>query len=347
MLFPALMCAAFVGRSLETAGPDGSLSRTMAGAAQKLLESLDAQERSSAEIPFRSEERRNWHYTPVRRQGLAFKSMTPAQQELARALLRSGLSARGYWKATTIMSLEEILRELEHGFGPGRDPGLYYVSIFGAPSPAEPWGWRVEGHHLSLNFTLVPGEPIADTPSFFGSNPAEVRQGAKKGLRALAREEDLGRELVKSLDEAQRRAAVLSGDASSGGLVPAESRTAEIQDNRGLPVAQMTAAQREILLALLNEYAGSMAAPLAEARLERLQAAGLDRVVFAWKGGLEPGMPHYYRVQGPTFLIEFDNTQNDGNHIHSVWRDFQGDWGEDLLAEHYKTAPAGHGHSHP
>jgi uncharacterized protein DUF3500 len=161
----------------------------------------------------------------------------------------------------------------------------------------------------------------------------------------LEREENLGRELVKSLDETQRRLAVMPRETSAG-IVPSESRNAEIKENRGLRVAEMSAAQREILLALLNEYAGNMAPQLAEARLLKLRKAGFDSVVFAWSGGLEPGMPHYYRIKGPSFLIEFDNTQDEANHIHTVWRDFRGDWGEDLLADHYRTAPASHGHSH-
>jgi hypothetical protein len=326
---------------IDTSG----LSQVMANAASNMLAALDSQQRANVQFPFSSDERMNWHYTPVPRKGIPLKRMTPVQQKLAYALLSTGLSARGYVKAVTIMSLEEILREMEQGKGPDRDPDLYFFSIFGTPSDAEAWGWRVEGHHLSVNFTLVPGQGIADTPSFFGSNPAEVRQGPRKGLRVLEREENLGRELVKSLDEAQRKLAVMPSEASAG-IVPSESRNAELKENRGLRVAQMKPAQREILLALLNECAGNMAPQLAEARLAKLRKAGFDDVVFAWKGGLEPGMPHYYRIQGPTFLVEFDNTQDQANHIHTLWRDFHGDWGEDLLADHYRTASPSHGHSH-
>lgn len=323
---------------IDTSG----LSQVTATAASNMLAALDSQQRANVQFPFSSDERMNWHYTPIPRKGIPLKRMTPVQQKLAYALLSTGLSARGYVKAVTIMSLEEILREMEQGKGP--DPDLYFFSIFGTPSDAEAWGWRVEGHHLSVNFTLVPGQGIADTPSFFGSNPAEVRQGPRKGLRVLEREENLGRELVKSLDEAQRKLAVMPSEASAG-IVPSESRNAEIKENRGLRVAQMRPAQREILLVLLNEYAGNMAPQLAEARLAKLRKAGFDDLLFAWKGGLEPGMPHYYRIQGPTFLVEFDNTQDQANHIHTLWRDFHGDWGEDLLADHYRTAPGSHGHS--
>jgi hypothetical protein len=350
MIRLAILVLVFTSTSLLThAGerPDAaaSLSQAMATSAHNLLAALDSEQRASVDIPFSSDERMNWHYTPVPRKGIPLKRMTPAQQKLAYALLSTGLSARGYVKAVTIMSLEEILREMEQGKGSDRDSDLYFFSIFGTPSDAEAWGWRVEGHHLSVNFTLVPGQGIADTPSFFGSNPAEVRQGPRKGLRVLEREENLGRELVKSLDEAQRKLAVMPNEASTG-IVPSESRNAEIKESRGLRVAQMSPVQREILLALLNEYAGNLAPQLAEARVVKLNKAGFDNVLFAWKGGLEPGTPHYYRIQGPTFLIEFDNTQDKANHIHTVWRDFHGDWGEDLLADHYRTAPASHGHSH-
>jgi uncharacterized protein DUF3500 len=350
LIWLAILVLVFTSASLSTHAsekPDvtSSLSQAMATAASNLLAALDSEERAGVEFPFSSDERMNWHYTPVPRKGVPFKRMTSAQQKLAYALLSTGLSARGYVKAVTIMSLEEILREMEQGKGPARDPDLYFFSIFGTPSDSEPWGWRVEGHHLSVNFELVPGQRIADTPSFFGSNPAEVRQSPRNGLRVLEREENLGRELVKSLGEAQRKLAVLPSEASAG-IVPSESRNAEIKENRGLRVREMSAAQREILLALLNEYAGNMAPQLAEARLVKLRKAGFDSVVFAWKGGLEPGMPHYYRIQGPSFLIEFDNTQDEANHIHTVWRDFHGDWGEDLLADHYRNAPTNHGHSH-
>ncbi len=330
---------------LMAASPENPSNKVMVEAAGNLLASLTADQKAKIEFAFDSDERMNWHYIPRERKGLPFKEMEPAQQKLAHAFLAAGLSQRGYLKAVTIMSLEEILKEMEQGKGPTRDPDRYFFSVFGTPSETQTWGWRVEGHHISLNFTLVDGRRIADTPSFFGSNPAEVKEGPRKGLRVLGREMDMGRNLVKSLDENQRKKAILS-DKAPADIVTAATRKVEIAENRGLPVGQMTAAQREALLALVSEYANNMPRDLADARIEKIRKAGFDKVVFAWEGGVEPGMPHYYRIQGPTFMIEYDNTQNNANHIHTVWRDFNGDWGEDLLADHYKTAPAGHGHDH-
>lgn len=330
---------------LLAASPQTSASKVMVEAANNLLASLNADQKAKIAFPFDSDERMNWHYIPRERKGLPFKEMEPAQQKLAHAFLSAGLSQRGYLKAVTIMSLEEVLKEIEQGKGPTRDPDRYFFSVFGAPSETQTWGWRVEGHHISLNFTLVNGVRIADTPSFFGSNPAEVREGPRKGLRVLGREMDMGRALVKSLDENERSKAILS-DKAPADIITAASRKVEIAENKGLPASRMTATQREALLALITLYANNMPQELSDARVQKIRKAGLDKVVFAWEGGLEPGQPHYYRVQGPTFMIEYDNTQNEANHIHTVWRDFNGDWGEDLLASHYKSAPAGHGHDH-
>jgi Protein of unknown function (DUF3500) len=292
-------------------------------------------------VPFETDERMNWHFIPKERKGLPFKQMDSAQKHLAHAFLSAGLSQRGYFKATTIMSLEEVLRVLEQGKGPTRDPELYYFSIFGQPSATEPWGWRVEGHHLSLNVAVIKGHLIASTPQFFGSNPAEVMDGPRKGLRVLRQEEDLGRALLKALDEKQRAAAVIETTAPRD-IITGASRKAEIGAPKGLAASHMNNKQRQLLLAVLEEYARPMPPEIAEERMEKVRKAGLDKVYFAWAGGPDLGQPHYYRIQGPTFLIEYDNTQNEANHIHSVWRDFDGDWGMDLLRMHYDAAPHKH-----
>ncbi len=338
-----LLLPCCLGLLLGANRPDPS-NRVMVEAAGNFLAALNAEQKSKAVLPFDIEERMNWHYIPRARKGLPFKEMTAAQQQLAHALLSSGLSQRGYLKATTIMSLEEILREIEQGRGPVRDSLLYYFTIFGEPSGSKTWGWRVEGHHVSLNFTLVDGQKIADTPAFFGSNPGEVKNGPRAGLRVLAREEDLARELLRSLNEEQRKMAVLSATAPHD-IVTAASRKAGIQEDKGLPSTRMKKEQLDLLVRLIEEYASNMPEDLAQARVQRVRKAGLNKLVFAWMGGQERGELHYYRVQGPTFLIELDNTQDNGNHIHSVWRDFNGDWGEDLLARHYQTS-AHHGESH-
>jgi hypothetical protein len=219
-----------------------------------------------------------------------------------------------------------------------RDLELYYVTVFGDPSASGTWGWRYEGHHLSLHWTIVAGKSLATTPQFMGSNPAEVRDGPKKGTRVLAAEEDLARALVQALDAAQRGRAVLSATAPDD-ILTSNTRKAAVQENRGLPWSAMTTGQRGMLLALIEEYASVMPRPLARERVEKVRRAGLDAVTFAWMGGLERGLPHYYRVQGPTFLIEYDCTQNGANHVHAVWRDFEGDFGVDLLSEHHRNSP--------
>lgn len=310
----------------------------MADAARHFLSALNDDQRSKASFAFDSDERENWHFIPKDRKGLPLKEMIPAQRHLAYALLSTGLSQRGYVKAVTIMSLEQILQEME---GPNRkfprDPELYYVSIFGAPGETGTWGWRVEGHHLSVNFTIQDGKLAGVTPSFLGTNPAEVRTGARAGLRVLAAEEDLGRELVTLLDEEQRKIAILDTKAPDD-IVTLASRQADLGKPVGLPLSRLTPEQQSVAVQLVREYLGRVRGEFAEPEFARIQSAGWDQVYFAWEGSLIRGQRHYYRLHGPTFVFEYDNTQNDANHIHAVWREFHGDFGRDLLAEHLKQA---------
>lgn len=316
--------------------PPAAPPPTMAIAARAFLDSLTPELKARAQFAFDAEERFVWFYTPVPRKGLTLKDMSEPQRKAAMDLLRTGLSEKGYAKAETIRSLEDVLVEL--GGNPvQRDRQLYYFSIFGEPGPKATWGWRYEGHHLSQNWTIVNGSALATTPQFFGANPAEVRQGSRAGLRALAAEEDLGYELVRSLDGSQRPSAIID-PKSPNDILTTNTRAAVIQEDRGISYSAMTEAQKAILLKLVAEHAGAQIEAVARERLATAKAE-LSRVKFSWMGGTEKGQGHYYRVQGPTFLIEFDNTQNEANHIHQVWRDFKGDWGRDLLAEHYKTAP--------
>jgi hypothetical protein len=311
----------------------------MAESANKFLASLNAEQKAKASFSFGDEQRYDWHFIPKDRKGLPLKEMNEQQRKLAMEFLKSGVGAAGYQKATTIISLEPILAEIE---GPGRrfprDPELYYVSIFGTPSAKSPWGWRFEGHHMSLNFTVVKGELVATTPLFFGSNPAEVRQGERKGLRALAGEEDKGRELIQSLDEKQRAVAIFNQTALPD-IVTMNSRKADPLKPGGIAAAQLTKPQKELLSKLIDEYLARMPADVAAERSKKLKDAGMDKISFAWAGGVNKGDPHYYRMQGPTFLVEYDDTQNNANHIHSVWRDFNGDFGADLLQAHYQATP--------
>ena len=306
----------------------------MAEAAAHLLAALTPEQKAKCSFAIQDEERLNWHFIPCPRKGLPLKELTSAQRPLVQALLASGLSQRGYMKAATIMSLEEILKELEQGNGPERDPGLYYLSLFGTPGARDFWGWRVEGHHLSLNFAIGGGETIAVTPSFLGSNPGEVRNGPRQGLRVLGAEEDLARQLVKALDESQRQTAIYTNRAPAD-IITAADRKARMLAPMGLSATAMTGAQRDLLWSLIREYVYRYRAEIADRDLEKIHGAGLETISFAWAGGVEPGQGHYYRVQGPSFLLEYDNTQNNANHVHSVWRDLKSDFGEDLLGKHY------------
>lgn len=307
----------------------------MSEAAGAFINSLSADQRGKATFAFDDEQRLDWHFIPRARKGIPFKELDPVQRLLGNALLGAGLGQRGLIRAATIMSLDAILREIEQGKGPVRDPELYFLSVFGDARSSKPWGWRVEGHHVALNFTLVEGKTVASTPAFFGANPAEVLQGARKGLRALAPEEDLARLLIKSLDDKQRAQAVVSEKAPSD-ILSTNLRKAEPLKPAGLQAGKLGQKQQDILMTLLSEYASRHAPDIAAARLDRVRAAGLGNIFFAWAGGFEKGQPHYYRIQGPSFLVEYDNVQNNANHIHTVWRDFDSDFGADLLALHYK-----------
>lgn len=308
-------------------------SSEITAAATTWLASLSAEQRQRAVFSLESPERENWHFIPRPRQGLPLKEMTSSQRDLARGMVNSVLSHQGQLLAESIIALEKVLFELEKK--PHRDPELYYFSVFGTPGAAA-WGWRLEGHHLSLNITVV-GKRVSVTPSFFGANPAEVRSGSAKGRRTLASEEDLGRAFVRSLTDKQQAQAILPGPAPEE-IITGASRQAQIENPAtpaGILVGELTNAQRAKLLDLVKLYAHRLRGDLAQQELDKIMKAGWERVRFAWAGGLERGEAHYYRIHGPTFVIEYDNTQSNANHIHTVWRNFQGDFGRDWLREHY------------
>ena len=316
--------------------PHVHVASRMTECANRFLAALDANQRGKATFPFQSDERLNWHFIPKERKGLPLREMMPYQKHLASALLAAGLSQTGYIKAVTIMSLENVLRIIENDSGEHRNPEKYYFSVFGTPSDSGTWGYRVEGHHFSQNYTVVNGGVI-DGPSFFGANPAEVRQGPRKGLRTLSGEEDLGIELIHALDEQQQKVAIVDPTAYKD-ILTAASRKAAVQGQpSGLPASKMNANQFDALMALMEEYARNVPEELAESRIAQINKAGRN-IQFAWSGGINRGDPHYYRVQTASFLIELDDTQDDTNHIHSVWRDFTGDFGEDLLQQHYQAS---------
>jgi hypothetical protein len=324
---------------LSAGDPRASLSSPATddvAAARAFLSTLRPALRREALFPFADADRRNWHYVPRRRKGVSLKEMNQRERAAAHALLRAALSARGYEKATGVVALEGILREMET-FGWSRDPELYWMTVFGEPSDAAPWGWRFEGHHLSLNFSSAGRDLVAATPAFYGANPARVPAGPRAGWRVLAVEEDLARRLLASLSPAQRSRAIVSSEAPADiVLSPGRQDPPAVE---GLPASEMTAAQRETLFALLAEYVRNVRADVADARWKEIETEGTGNVRFAWAGSTEHGRGHYYRIQGPTFVVEYDNTQNRANHVHSVWRDLRHDFGADLLRRHYEESP--------
>lgn len=325
---PSLALAALgvVGVALWASAFVDQTGSQMATSANRFLAALDEKQSAQATFPFDSPERLNWHFIPRARKGLSVKEMTPAQRALAFGLLHTGLGGSGYLKATTIMSLEQILKDIEKGSGPVRDPELYYVTVFGTPGDAGRWGWRVEGHHLSLNFTLDGGKIVAATPTFFGANPAEVRQGTRKGLRTLADVEDRALRLVQALNEEQKKAAVIAPEAPHD-IRAANTPQPPTAAAEGVAYSDLNDDQRALLRALVDTYAGDMPTEVGQAWLEEIKRAGPENVRFAWTGPADRNQPHAYKVQGPTFLIEFNNTQNNANHIHAVWRNMLGDFG--------------------
>ena len=317
----------------QTPAPDPSSA--MASAASAWLTALDPARQMQASLPFGSEERLNWGFVPRSRRGVSIREMSTGERSAARAILESSLSKSGLTKVDAIVQLEEVLFALQGSAI--RNPELYYVTLFGTPAPQGAWGWRFEGHHVSLNWTIRDGRLVSSTPQFLGADPAEVRDGPRRGTRPLAAEEDLAHALVLSLSPKQRARAVVDDDAPPDILTGSSRAVVRLADE-GVAYADLNPEQQGTLLALLEEYASVQSEAVARARLEQVRT-GLPSVRFAWRGGLEKGQGHYYRIQGASFLIEYDNTQDDANHIHSVWREFQGDWGRDLLAEHYATAP--------
>lgn len=327
--------------SRSAAAAMSKAAQEMADAANTLMAALSPEQLRQAKFLFLDEERRNIHYFPVPRRGLPLKDMNTSQQQLAYALLSTGLSMQGYVKALTIMSIGQVLREMDpNNPNPLRDPEYYYLSIFGTPGPTGVWGYRLEGFHISISFTIVDGKQIAIAPSFMGVHPATNMDGPRKGLRVMSQEEDLARKLATSLDEKQRKIAFYEIpvflEETVGGLLTANARKIENFEPFGIPASQMTADQVESLWELIQVTAHRHRAEVAETDLARIERAGKGKIYFRWSGSLEPGKGHHYIVQGPTFLIEYDNTQDDANHVHCMWRDLENDFGDNLIRKHYE-----------
>jgi len=328
------------GKSQQKREPESA-----SDAANALLQALPQTTRTQVQLSFDSAERTNWNYVPMRRAGVPLADLDPNQKTLVDPLLRSALSPTGFGTAKAIVDHESILAEIEGN--PRRDPELYYTAVFGQPGPRAPWAWRFEGHHLSINATYVDGQTQTVAPLFMGSNPARVASGPKTGLRLLAAEEDLARELMRMMPASQRSHAMLSAQAFSD-IVTRNDPKVRSLTVEGLAAGDMSQAEQAQLRKLLLVYASRMTENAAREQLERIDHTGFDKLHFGWAGSLEPGKPHYYRLHGPTVLIEYDNTQNNANHIHTVWRDLERDFGGDLLRVHYEQHQPGdaHGHEH-
>ncbi len=332
-----LLACAGLGLTAAWSAAFEDVAREMQQHAKHFLAALDDAKRDKATFAFEDEERFNWHFTPVDRQGLPYRELTRGERRLADRLLASGLSRDGLDKAFGIMFLDQVLFERERR--DIRDPDRYFVSIFGTPGEQGAWGWRIEGHHLSLNFTLRDGQVVSTSPAFMGSNPAIVRDGPHAGLEVLADEQRLARALLGLLDD-EARARVVFAEEAPRDIVTSNSRRVDVGAPIGLPVRDMTPQQAEALMELIRVYLDRMRPELAQVELEKIMRADTGAIHFAWAGSAEVGAPHYYRIHGPTFLIEYDNTQSGANHVHSVWRDLTNDFGVDVLAEHYATAHA-------
>lgn len=315
---------------------DRTFGQDISDRANEFLATLTPELRTKASYPISSDERMNWTIVPRIRNGATFKDFNPRQREAALDLLKASLSEQGYSKATGIMQLENVLREIE-GRGPNdtyRDPVNYFFTIFGTPSANAPWGWRLEGHHVSLNFFSVDGSIVSSTPSAFGSNPGIVRSGSQKGKEVLKFETDLGFALVNSLSATQLKKARFSETAPPEMLTLAV-REARPIDPKGLGFKEMTDAQQKKLMELLRVYVTNYAFGFSSRLMDKIKKAGIDKLSFAWAGSLQPGSGHYYRIQGPMLLIEYDNTQNNANHVHTAVRDLTDDFAYDILREHY------------
>ena len=319
----------------QSDGASGSDTSVTTVTARTFLSTLNARQRSTASFRFDDPKRTNWAYVPQRRDGIPLRDMSAEQRGAAFGLLATGLSERGTMLARGVIELERTLGELE-GFPwfPRRDPGLYYVALFVEPGDAPPWGWRFEGHHLSVNVTDLGGHGHVSAPLFVGANPARIPSGPRKGFRLLAAEEDLAFELLQMLDPQQRARATINAQ-TFGNIVSGTDPAVGSMAFAGVPAAEMTVDQQRQLRRLLGLYAGRMADSSASRQLRRLEEAGFERLHFAWAGAHQPGQPHYYRIHGPTVLVEYDNSQSSANHIHSVWRDLENDFGGDLLRKHY------------
>lgn len=335
----ALLCLSFFV-SLDSACCHDGVDE-MTATANRILATLNDGQKAKCVFEFDSPRRKAWNFVPdkfiqpdAKRYGLVLSEMTSQQRLLTHALLNTVLSNEGYRQTVTIMNLEQVLHNLENQ-NPIRDPDRYYLSVFGTPGQGQ-WGWRFEGHHLSLNFTVRDGKLVSSTPSFFGTNPAEVREGQLKGLKTLSAEEALARKLLESLSSEERKAAIVSdkapADILTGTSVEVDDQVLVPSVSAGLQAKAMSEKQQAMLQDIVDEFLDSYQTQMSE--LDDSQKKIDADTVFAWMGGTEPGQGHYYRVTTEHLVLEYDNTQNGANHVHLVLRERANDFGVDLLKTH-------------
>lgn len=317
-----------------------SFAQELSIEANNFLEALQEDLKAKTVFAIDADERYNFNFVPIKRMGPSFHDFNPNQRARAIQLLKASLSENGFTKSQEIMGLENILIQIEENKlrmpdgSPMRDPLNYHFSIFGTPSPKDFWGWRFEGHHLSLNFTSANGKIISATPSFWGSNPGVVKQGEFLGKEVLRLETQLGLELINALSQPQQQQAIFS-DTAPREIITGNQRKVQSIALKGIGYSQFTEEQKKLFSQLLDVYIGNYVFEFSETFRAKIAAAGYDNLHFAWAGATERGRPHYYRIQGPMLLIEYDNIQNNANHVHTVVRDLNNDFAEDLLRQHY------------
>jgi hypothetical protein len=316
---------------------NAQVTAQMAEAASNWLGSLTPEQKAKATYHYLDGERIFWYYPPLNRHGLPLRDMDASQRQLAYKIMESTLDKAACEKAKLIIEHESVLGPLEKEEGHvtfERNPELYYWTVFGEPGGKDLWGWRAEGHHVSLHFSVWDDKVVSMTPFFFGANPAEVRKGPKQGLRILERREELAFELINSMDSGQRSKVIIH-DKAPWDILQYNASRAVVHNEEGLAVGQMNGTQREILLALITEYVNQVRPEVAQGRLDAIKREGTDHFRLVWAGGTDQSRDHYYRIHGGNFIVEFDNIQNGANHIHSVWRDVENDFAQDVLRDHH------------
>ena len=325
--------------NFSSSSKNKSTIKKMQDAASSFYDNLDAKARNKALFHYLDGERIFWYYPPLNRHGLPLKDMTKKLKSLVFTLLETGLSSDAFNQTLQIINHELILKELEIRENIKtfvRDPERYYFTIFGNPKSKDPWGWRFEGHHVSIHFSIWSDKIISVTPLFLGVNPAEVKDGDSKGLRILKKREDLAFELVNSMSKDQHHIATIYENTPKD-IITYNSSRVTVPVVEGISWDELKIGQQKLLKLLIAEYVNQVNPNLVKSKLEYLESNTLKSVKFGWAGGINLGEAYYYRIHGGNLFIELDNYQSGANHVHSVWRDVENDFAQDVLREHLLT----------